>query len=70
MLDLDAVTPESTADGLTTAPLDQTPSTAGMTTRVVKGSIWTLAGQVLPLFASLVTTPLIIRMLGSEGTAS
>ena len=38
-----------------------------MTTRVVKGSLWTLAGQVLPLFASLATTPIIIRLLGSEG---
>ena len=66
VLDLDAVTPETTADGLTD-PLDRAPSTAGMTTRVVKGSIWTLAGQVLPLFASLATTPMIIRMLGSEG---
>jgi O-antigen/teichoic acid export membrane protein len=43
------------------------PSTAGMTTRVVKGSLWTLAGQVLPLFASLATAPIIIRMLGSQG---
>ena len=25
------------------------PSTAGMTTKVVKGSLWTLAGQVAPL---------------------
>lgn len=66
MLDLLPVTPETIADNLTD-PLDQPPSTAGMTTRVVKGSLWTLAGQVLPLFASLITTPLIIRMLGSEG---
>lgn len=41
-------------------------STKGMTTKVVKGSIWTLAGQILPLFASLVSTPFIIRFLGSE----
>jgi O-antigen/teichoic acid export membrane protein len=60
------VTPDITTD--TAAEAEKTiPSTAGMTTRVAKGSIWTLAGQVLPLFASLVTTPLIIRMLGSEG---
>ena len=38
-----------------------------MTTKVVKGSIWTLAGQVLPMFASLLTTPIVIRLLGSEG---
>ena len=42
-------------------------STAGMTTKVFKGSIWTLAGQVLPLGVSLLTTPLVIRLLGSEG---
>jgi O-antigen/teichoic acid export membrane protein len=37
-----------------------------MTTKVVKGSIWTLAGQMLPMFASLATTPIVIRLLGSE----
>ncbi|MFN6962555.1 MAG: flippase [Pyrinomonadaceae bacterium] len=42
------------------------PSTAGMTTKVVKGSLWTLAGQVAPLAVSLVTTPFVIRMLGAE----
>ncbi|MBK9174074.1 MAG: flippase [Blastocatellia bacterium] len=43
------------------------PSTAGMTTKVVKGSLWTLAGQVAPLGVSLVTTPFTIRLLGAEG---
>lgn len=43
------------------------PSTmAGMTAKVVKGSIWTLAGQIAPLGASLVATPFVIRQLGSE----
>lgn len=42
------------------------PSTQGMTTRVVKGSFWTLTGSILPLLASLVATPFIIRFLGSE----
>jgi O-antigen/teichoic acid export membrane protein len=37
-----------------------------MTTKVVKGSLWTLVGQVLPLGVSLVTTPFVIRMLGAE----
>jgi len=37
-------------------------STAGMTTKVVNGSLWTLAGQVLSMFASLVTAPIIIRL--------
>lgn len=42
------------------------PSTAGMTTRVVKGTLWTLAGQIAPLAFSLVTTPFVIRLLGVE----
>ena len=41
-------------------------STQGMTTKVVKGSLWTLSGQVLPLFASLFATPFVIRLLGAE----
>ncbi len=38
-----------------------------MTTKVVKGSIWTLAGNVAPLAVSLVATPFVIRLLGAEG---
>ncbi len=38
-----------------------------MTTKVVKGSLWTLAGQVGPMAISLVTMSLTIRMLGAEG---
>jgi len=38
-----------------------------MTTKVVKGSIWTLAGQVLPMMVALIATPFTIRFLGSEG---
>ncbi len=38
-----------------------------MTTKVVKGSLWTIAGQVVPLAVSLVAAPLIIRLLGAEG---
>ncbi len=37
-----------------------------MTQRVVKGSIWSLAGQVAPTAVSFITTPFIIRLLGSE----
>lgn len=37
-----------------------------MTTKVVKGSMWTLAGQIVPLLATLITTPFVIRLLGSE----
>ncbi|MEO5858939.1 MAG: oligosaccharide flippase family protein, partial [Pyrinomonadaceae bacterium] len=60
------VTPELTVDSPGEAQ-KQIPSTAGMTTKVVKGSMWTLAGQVAPLAFSLVTTPFVIRMLGAEG---
>ena len=42
------VTPEVTADKPTDLP-KSAPSTSGMTTKVVKGSAWTLAGSVLPL---------------------
>lgn len=38
-----------------------------MTTRVFKGSLWTLVGQVLPLLVSFVATPFVIRLLGAEG---
>ena len=38
-----------------------------MTTKVVKGSLWTLAGQVVPLGVSLITSPIVIRLLGTEG---
>lgn len=44
----------------------QAPEHARLTTRVVKGSIWTLAGQIAPLGVSLVTTPIVIRLLGAE----
>ena len=40
---------------------------AGLTTKVVKGSLWTLAGQVIPLGVSLITSPIVIRLLGAEG---
>ncbi len=38
-----------------------------MTTKVVKGSLWTLVGQVAPLAISLVATPFVVRLLGAEG---
>jgi O-antigen/teichoic acid export membrane protein len=60
------VTPESILDPVDRQNPVQPPSTVGMTTKVVKGSIWTLAGQVAPLAVSLVTTPFVIRMLGPE----
>lgn len=63
---LQPVTPD-TAIADPQIPINQPPSTAGMTTKVVKGSLWTLVGQVAPLGVSLVTTPFTIRLLGSDG---
>ncbi|HMM81111.1 MAG TPA: oligosaccharide flippase family protein [Pyrinomonadaceae bacterium] len=63
---LPSATAEPTAAG-PDAPVLVPPSTAGMTTKVVKGSLWTLAGQVAPLAVSLVATPFTIRLLGAEG---
>jgi len=37
-----------------------------MTTKVVKGSMWTLVGSVAPLAVSFVSTPFVIRFLGTE----
>lgn len=48
------------------AAAPQIPSTQGLTTKVFKGSMWTLAGQVLPLAASFIATPFVIRFLGTE----
>jgi len=59
------VTPELTVDSPGEAP-KQIPSTAGMTTKVVKGSMWTLAGSVAPLAVSFISTPFVIRFLGTE----
>jgi O-antigen/teichoic acid export membrane protein len=38
-----------------------------MTTKVVKGSLWTLAGQVGPMAVSIVAMSYTIKMLGAEG---
>ena len=37
-----------------------------MTTKVIKGSMWTLGGSVIPLAVSFISTPFIIRFLGTE----
>jgi O-antigen/teichoic acid export membrane protein len=39
---------------------------AGVTTQVARGSLWTLGGYGVTLVASLVATPFVIRLLGSE----
>lgn len=41
-------------------------SNAGMTTRVVRGGLWSLGGQVVTLGLSLLATPFVIRFLGDE----
>ena len=40
--------------------------TQGLTSKVVFGSAWTFAGHVLPLAVSLISTPIVIRLLGAE----
>lgn len=37
-----------------------------MTEKVVKGSLWTLVGTILPLFVGFVTTPFTVRLLGAD----
>lgn len=44
----------------------QPDTSKGMTTKVMKGSFWVLMGQVLPLVATFVASPFVIRSLGSE----
>lgn len=44
----------------------QTDTSKGMTTKVMKGSFWVLMGQLLPLVATFVASPIVIRSLGSE----
>jgi O-antigen/teichoic acid export membrane protein len=38
----------------------------GMTAKVIGGGMWTLAGQAIILGASLIFTPFVIRLLGTE----
>lgn len=37
-----------------------------MTTKVVKGTLWTLVGLLVPIFFSLFATPIVTRLLGAE----
>lgn len=60
------MTPDAAADPLP-LPENQIRSAAGMTTRIAKSSLWSLAGQVTPVAVSLATTPFTIRLLGAEG---
>lgn len=38
-----------------------------MTSKVVKGTLWTMIGVLIPIFFSLFTTPIVARLLGAEG---
>lgn len=40
---------------------------AGLTAKVIKGTLWTLIGASVPIFFSLFTTPVVTRLLGAEG---
>jgi O-antigen/teichoic acid export membrane protein len=50
---------------------DEIPQTSkpapGMTSKVVKGTLWTMVGVMIPIFFSLFTTPIVARLLGAEG---
>jgi O-antigen/teichoic acid export membrane protein len=63
---LQHVTPDTALDSSVDPQMPQPQSTAGMTTKVVKGSIWTLFGQVAPFAVSFIATPFVIRFLGAE----
>lgn len=49
------------------APAASPRPSGGITSRVVRGSIWNLGGQGVTLLATLVATPFVIRLLGVEG---
>lgn len=60
-----------TSEGESLPPTGSTPvassrPTGGLTSRVVRGSIWNLGGQGVTLLATLVATPFVIRLLGPE----
>src|SRR5262249_13869269 len=42
------------------SPVAQPASSAGMATKVVRGSLWTLSGQGVTILAALVATPFVI----------
>jgi O-antigen/teichoic acid export membrane protein len=46
---------------------DRAATPPSMISRVVTGSVWTLAGNLLPLGLSFIATPIVIRLLGAEG---
>lgn len=56
--------PEAVMDGADSATV--TLPADAMTTRVVRGSLWSLSGQGVMLLASLLATPFVIRWLGTE----
>lgn len=59
---------ELTTDGVSawTEPGLATRSALGLTSRVVRGSLWNLGGQGVTMIATLIATPFVIRLLGPE----
>src|SRR5882672_3597599 len=48
-------------------PLNGLRPNPGITSRVVRGSLWNLGGQGVTMLATLVATPFVIRLLGAPG---
>lgn len=54
----------ASADGV---DISARPAASGLTTKVVKGSFWLIAGQAAPLVVSLIATHYVIKLLGEVG---
>jgi O-antigen/teichoic acid export membrane protein len=57
-------TPEE--EGLSTGLPNSAKSVPGLTRHIARGSLWSLGGQIATLTASLIATPFVIRLLGTE----
>src|SRR5689334_9184879 len=38
----------------------------GLIAKIARGSLWNLSGQLITLLASVLATPIVIRLLGTE----
>jgi O-antigen/teichoic acid export membrane protein len=54
------------SDGVSVATSNNSSTASGLTTRVVRGTLWSAGGQGVTLLASFIATPFIIRLAGSE----
>jgi O-antigen/teichoic acid export membrane protein len=62
------VVTEITAEKVTeSVALTAPPTTAGMTTKVMRGSLWSMLGQIAPLLVTFASVPFVIRLLGTDG---